>query len=82
MNLINKFRPKNSIQSFQEESKEILDVFTSTVSRLENVNNTIEEEVFSKKETIAALEKEVDSLQVIKTSNATIMAKISALFTA
>lgn len=82
MNLINKFRPKNSIQSLREESKEILDVFTSTVSRLEEVNETIEEEVSSKKETIAALEEEVDSLEGIKASNATIMTKITALFTA
>jgi hypothetical protein len=80
MNLINRFKTKNSIQDFQEESKQILDVFTSTVSRLENVNNTIQEEVVSKKETIAVLEKEVDSLESIKASNATIMTKISALF--
>lgn len=82
MNLIDKFRPKNSIQSLQDQSKEILDVFTSTVSRLEDVNNTIQEEVTSKKDTIAVLEKEVDSLESIKASNATIMTKISALFTA
>lgn len=81
MNLINRFKTKNSIQDFQEESKQILDVFTSTVSRLENVNNTIQGEVVSKKETIAVLEKEVDSLESIKASNATIMTKISALFT-
>lgn len=81
MNLINKFRPKNSIESFRHESKEILDVFTSTVSRLQDVNNTIEGEVVSKKETIALLEEEVDSLEGIKASNATIMTKISALFT-
>jgi hypothetical protein len=80
MNLINRFKTKNSIQDFQEESKQILDVFTSTVSRLENVNNTIQGEVVSKKETIAVLEKEVDSLESIKASNATIMTKISALF--
>lgn len=82
MNLIQKFKPKNSIQSLQDQSKEILDVFTSTVSRLEDVNNTIQEEVTSKKDTIAVLEKEVDSLESIKASNSTIMTKISALFTA
>ena len=81
MNLIKRFTDRNSIENLQEESKQILDVFTSTVSRLEEVNNTIEEEVTSKKDAIAALETEVTSLESIKVNNATIMTKISALFT-
>lgn len=70
----------NPVTRIQEESKTILDVFTKTITDLEEVNKTSDEEVAKRQEIIKKAQSETELLNAVKTKNTAVIAKIARIF--
>lgn len=70
------YKSKNSLASLTKRSEEIFSVFTKTQNDCIEVNNQIAEVISGKEEEIKALQEEVSSLNLVRTKNGNLAAKI------
>jgi hypothetical protein len=76
--MINKLLGISSIQTLQNKSNDILNVFTNTLKQLEDVNIQIESEITVKQDLINKTNTELNTLESIKNKNANMANKIGA----
>lgn len=69
----------NSVETLQQKSKNVFNIFTKTISELTQINKEIEIETKSRTEKINSLSKERDQLEIQKNQNKNLMDKISKL---
>jgi hypothetical protein len=74
------FRKKVNVAILQEQSDQIVDVFTKTIDDLSAVNKEANELTVEKTAEIQKLETEVEVLQEIQTKNQTVISKIQKIF--
>jgi flagellar hook-associated protein FlgK len=68
-----------SVETLQQKSKNVFNIFTKTISELTQINKEIEIETKSRTEKINSLSKERDQLEIQKNQNKNLMDKISKL---
>lgn len=69
----------NSVETLQQKSKNVFNIFIKTISELTQINKEIEIETKSRTEKINSLSKERDQLEIQKNQNKNLMDKISKL---
>lgn len=76
--LLDRLQNKNTIISLKEKSDSIFNIFTSTVSQLEQVNNDIKIEKEIRSEQIQQLKDECEQLETTEKSNSSMINKINS----
>lgn len=76
--LFARFR-RNSVASLKNESEDILNIFTKTMTELSEVNAAIDEGVKKRQHRITKLEKEQIELRSISHSNTKVIKKLVSI---
>lgn len=70
----------NPVKSVTDKSSKILDVFTSTVNDLKNVNAEVDSHISTNEEQKRKLEENLAALNQVKNDNNKVIEKINKLF--
>ncbi len=73
-------RDENSVEFLQEESKDIVDIFTSTIDNLKEINDNITKAKEMRSEVIIELTNQNKSLDDTLISNQKVINKINKIF--
>lgn len=75
------FNKSGNAQQLQKDSGKILDVFTRTVDSLKAINEVADSSISENERKKAEIDKELVSLNEVKTKNSVVIDKIEKLFT-
>jgi hypothetical protein len=70
----------NPVTKIQEQSSNVLDVFTKTIKDLETLNISAEAELLRRDDIIKKAQEEQAILNATKTKNLTVISKINKIF--